>query len=97
MKRNPKQIAALVCVILIVLLCLASLVLAFCDFEGAKTWFMGCMGLTLVLPIFAWIYIWLFGKITNKKTIADLEIGQTGSNQIPLEDSKSTEESDDNV
>lgn len=86
MKKTPKQIAALVCVVLIVLLALVTLVLAFCDFEGAKTWFVGCMGLTLALPIFAWLFIWMFGRLTGKETIANAKMEKIESDQVDSED-----------
>ena len=51
-KKTPKQIAALVCVGLLLLLYLA----------------------TVGLPILLWIYIWLFGKIKERRQ------GQDNSN-----------------
>ncbi len=91
MKKTPKQIAALVCVVLIVLFAIITLVLAFCDFEGSKTLFAGFMGLTLALPIFAWLFIWMFGRLTGKDTFVNAKMEKTES------DREDSEESDDNV
>ena len=31
---------------------------------------------TVVIPLFAWIFIWIYGQVTGKKTIADLNLMQ---------------------
>ena len=71
-KRSPKQIAALSCVIILVLLYIATLVFAVFDFPGSDHLFAACLFATIGLPLLLWIYIWLYGKYTNKKTIADI-------------------------
>lgn len=72
MKRNGKRIAALICVILLVLLYVATLVVSILDFDGSGHLFASCIAATIVLPILLWIYIFLYGKLTQKETIADL-------------------------
>lgn len=74
-KRTPKQIAALICVILLVLLYIVTLVVAFLDFPGAQHMFAACLLATIALPILLWIFIGLYGAYTNKHTIASLDIG----------------------
>ena len=76
MKQKGKRIAALICVILLVLLYVATLVVSLLDFEGSDQLFASCIVATIVLPILLWVYIWLYGKITRKDTIADLHHGQ---------------------
>ena len=68
-KKTPKQIAALVCVGLLLLLYLATLVVACLNFPGADRLFQACLVATVGLPILLWIYIWLSGKAVpeNKK------------------------------
>lgn len=68
---KPQRIAALVCVILIVLMYLFTLILSLLKAPWAKTLFRVSLGCTLVLPLLAWIYIWMYGKLTHKDTIAD--------------------------
>ena len=69
MKQKGKRIAALICVILLVLLYVATLVVSLLDFEGSDQLFASCIVATIVLPILLWVYIWLYGKITRKDTI----------------------------
>lgn len=71
---KPQRIAALICLIFIALLYLATLVLLFIQGEWAKLALRIALGATLVLPILTWIYIWCFGKILHKHTIADFDL-----------------------
>lgn len=72
MKKTPKQIAAIICIILLVFLYVATLVVAILDFPGSDKLFAACLVATIGLPILLWIYIAAYGKLKNKKTIADL-------------------------
>lgn len=74
-KKNPKQIAALVCVVILVALYLLTLIFAIADFPGWQRMFGGCLVGTIALPILLWIYIWLYGKIRDRHTIASFDIG----------------------
>ena len=51
-KKTPKQIAALVCVGLLLLLYLATLVVACLNFPGADRLFQACLVATVGLPSF---------------------------------------------
>lgn len=68
---KPQRIASLICVILIGLLYVATLVLSLLKAPVYKNLFKIALGATLVLPILTWVYIWMIGKLTKKKTIAD--------------------------
>jgi len=70
-KKSPKQIAALVCVILLVLLYIVTLVAAFFTKVGGMQLFKICAILTIAIPVFCWAFIWMYGKLTGKRTIAD--------------------------
>lgn len=72
MKRKPKQIAAIICIVLLVLLYVATLVVSLLDFSGSDQLFIACLTATIGLPILLWIYIWLYGRITQKSTIAEI-------------------------
>lgn len=69
--KKPQRIAALACVCLIAALYIANLILALINTDAARKMLRATLGLTLGLPILAWIYIWMIGKLTHKKTIAD--------------------------
>ncbi len=70
-KTTPKQIAALAGVALLVLLYAATLVVAIFDSSASGHLFAVCIFATLAVPILLWIYIWLYGKMTGKHTLAD--------------------------
>lgn len=72
MKKSPKQIAAILCIILLVLLYIATLIVALLDFPGSDRLFAACLMATIGLPILLWIFIWVYGKYTNRQTISDL-------------------------
>lgn len=72
MKNRPKQIAAIICIILLVLLYIATLIISVLDFPGSDRLFGACIVATIGLPILLWIYIWLYGKYTGRKTIAEV-------------------------
>ena len=60
-KISPKQIAAIVCIVLLVGMYVATLIVALLDFPGADRLFQACLVATIGLPILLWIYIWLYG------------------------------------
>ncbi|MCI9664066.1 MAG: hypothetical protein HFI46_09350 [Lachnospiraceae bacterium] len=68
MKKTPKQIAAILCIVLLVLLYVATLVVALLDFPGSDRLFAACLMATVGLPILLWIYIWLYGKYRERRS-----------------------------
>ncbi len=80
-KKTPKQIAAIVCLALIVISYIAAFVVALMDSAKSGELFQACLLATVFLPILCWIYIWLYGQVKQKHTIADLDILQTGENE----------------
>jgi len=75
-KKTPKQIAALVCVALIILSYLVLFIVSLVDSTKSGELFQACLLTTVFLPILCWIYIWLYGKVKQTHTIADLDILQ---------------------
>ena len=75
-KKTPKQIAALVCVALIILSYLVLFIVSLVDSTKSGELFQACLLTTVFLPILCWIYIWLYGKLKQTHTIADLDILQ---------------------
>lgn len=78
-KWTAKRIAALTAVVFLVALYLVTFFVAvFAPAESGDVFAVCLMG-TVAIPLLAWIYIWMYGKMTGKETIADLKILQTGS------------------
>lgn len=74
-KITSKQVVAICGVVLLVLMYLVTLVVAIVDNSDSGKWFMGCIFATVAIPLLIWIYIWMYGKLTGKHTIADAEQG----------------------
>lgn len=66
-KKTPKQIAALVCVILLGCLYLITLLAACLHFPGWDKLFSACLFLTIAVPVFAWIFIWFSGILKQRR------------------------------
>lgn len=78
MKIKPKQIAAWICIIALLALSAATFVIGLLDFPGSDALFFACLAAMVFLPILLWIYIWLYGKVKEKHTIASMDLFQTG-------------------
>lgn len=74
-KATSKQIAAIVGIALLVLLYVVTLFAAVFDSSATGSLFRVCLFATIAVPLLLWIYIWMYGKLTNRSTIADLNIG----------------------
>ncbi len=70
MYNKKQRIAALICIILLVLLYVVTLICAIFNFDGSGRLFQACLFATVAVPLLAWIYIWMYGKLTNKHTMA---------------------------
>ena len=66
-KISPKQVAAMICVVLLVGMYVATLIVALLDFPGWDRLFQACLVATIGLPILLWIYIWLYQQIRERK------------------------------
>lgn len=75
-KRSAKQIVALIAVILLAALYIVTLLVAIFDRSASGRWFALSLVCTVAVPLLAWIFIWLYGQYTGKKTIADLNLMQ---------------------
>lgn len=73
MYNKKQRIAALIGIVLLVVLYLVTLLCAIFNFDGSGKLFKACLFATIAIPILLWIYIWLYGKMTGKHTIADLD------------------------
>lgn len=73
-KKTPKQIAAILCIVLLAALYLVTFAVACLDFPGWDKLFAGCLLATVALPILLWLYIWLYGMYARKHTMASLDM-----------------------
>lgn len=87
-KRNHKQIAAIVGLVLLGIMYLAFFVVALLADELPQGFFITCLFATIFIPILIWVYIWLYGVVTNRHTIASLDILQTGDLARDMEQTK---------
>lgn len=94
MKKNHKRIAAIICIILLLLLYIATLIVSILDFPGHDKLFAACLGATVGLPILLWLYIGLFGKLVDRPTIADL-FSAAPDTEAPTEEDSLQDSRDD--
>lgn len=72
MHTKKQRIMAWIGIVLLVILVIVTFLCAILDFEGSERMFAACLFASVGLPILMWIYIGLYGKVANKKTMADL-------------------------
>ena len=74
-KKKGKRIIALVGVVLVGIMVLATLLCAFLDPTGV--YFRSCLIVTIALPIALWVFMWAYGAMMHKHTPAsfDLNLG----------------------
>lgn len=76
-KITSKQVVAMIGVILLVLLYVVTLVVAIVDTSASGKLFALCLFASIAIPFLIWIYVWMYGKLTNKKTFADFDINKS--------------------
>ena len=76
--RTPaKRIAAIAAIVLLAGMYIVTLVSAVFSFPGADMLFRASLGLTIAVPVMAWLVIWMIGLFRGEKTIADPQILQS--------------------
>lgn len=73
-KITSKQVVAMGGIILLVLLYIITLIVAFVDNSASGKMFALCLFASIAIPFLIWIYVWMYGKLTNKKTFADFDV-----------------------
>ncbi len=68
---TSKQVVAMTGVILLVLLYAITLAAAILDTSASGSLLWMCLFATIAVPILIWLYTWMYGKLTGKKTISD--------------------------
>lgn len=91
MYSKKQRIAAMIGIILLALLYVATFISSLLSFDGADKLFKACLFASVAMPILLWIYIALYGKMTNKKTIADM-FPKDGENEEEVEGEEKKDE-----
>lgn len=73
MKKNPKQIVAIIALVLIVVLIIAFVISAFTAAPGeAGNRFMVLLYCVVAIPILAWLLLFCIGKMQKNHTMEEL-------------------------
>ncbi|MCM1047860.1 MAG: hypothetical protein NC433_05480 [Clostridiales bacterium] len=64
--RTPQQIAALICIVILIGMYIITFIAACLDFPNSDRLFAVCLFASIGLPILIWVYIQLY-TITKKK------------------------------
>lgn len=73
-KVTSKQVVAIAGIAILLLMYLITLFAAIFDKSASGRLFMSSMLATVFIPFLIWIYTWLFGKLTGRRTFADLSV-----------------------
>ena len=71
-KWTPKRICALLVIIFLVMIYVMTLVVAIVWPGNGGKLFAICLFATVIVPIVAYAYIWVYSQITGKRTIASV-------------------------
>lgn len=74
MKKKIKRIIAWCVIIILALLYLSCLILALCGSTLQSGLFVACLYLTIVLPVLAFVIIWLFDHVKGRPGPGDKNI-----------------------
>lgn len=89
-KITSKQVVAIIGILLLIALYITTLIVAFVDSSASGRLFFLCLYATVTIPLIIWVYTWMYGKLTGRKTIADFETGmqpknntRSGNSEVP--------------
>ncbi|MDD6716870.1 MAG: hypothetical protein PUF49_10945 [Firmicutes bacterium] len=71
---NAKRVIAVVAIILLAGIYVAAFIAAFFADADAGRIFRFCLGMTVAVPVFAWIMIYMTGWFMGKHTIANVDL-----------------------
>ncbi|MBQ1171620.1 MAG: hypothetical protein IIX48_03335 [Lachnospiraceae bacterium] len=92
MHSKGQRIAAWIGIILLFSLYIATLVFAIFDFDGKGMLLRTSLIATVAVPILIWVYIWIYGILTQKHTIASVDYDFTaGMSESEREDKTESE------
>ena len=72
-KWTSKRIVALIGVFLLLALYVAALFISIFIPDRSGDMLRFCIFGTVAIPFIIWVYIWMYGKLTGKHTIADFD------------------------
>ena len=92
--RNMKRILAWIGIIILVAMYVATLIVAIVDHTHSMMMFKGAVGLTIVIPILIWFYIFLYQIITghrddNKEASGAADINASAQNESDSDSNQS--------
>ncbi len=67
-KKNPKQIAALLCVVLLISLYVVTFLVACFGSVDSGRLFVACLGATIALPVLLWILLWFYDLMKKRQS-----------------------------
>ena len=73
-KKTPKQIAALICVVLLVSIYIITFIAACLDTPGSGKLFATCLAATIILPVLLWIFLWFYGLLKERQAEASASL-----------------------
>ena len=94
-KWTPKRICAILVIIFLVMIYVMTLVVAIVWPGNGGKLFAICLFATVIVPIVAYAYIWVYSQITGKRTIASVpkvEGEELLNTEAPKENPKPAEE-----
>ena len=91
-KKKPKQIAALLCVVLLISLYVVTFLVACFGSVDSGRLFVACLGATIALPVLLWILLWFYDLMKKRQSqvLSDLLDSETTS--APCADTQSRKE-----
>lgn len=72
--NRVRQVAAIIGIILLVAMYVVTLIAACMGSDSTGRLFRLCLGMTIAVPIFLWIFIWCVGVLTRKGSMADMDL-----------------------
>lgn len=64
--KNVKRVVAVIAIVVLVGMYVTTLVMAICDSSATMSMFKGCIGVTIFVPIMAYVYICLHKYAMNR-------------------------------
>lgn len=70
MKKKTKQVLAILAIVILLGLYIATFLFALMDSPNSGRMFQACLFATIGVPLLLWIYMWGYGILTKKDTMA---------------------------
>lgn len=70
MKKKTKQVLAILAIVILLGLYIATFIFALIDSPNSGRMFQACLFATIGVPLLLWIYMWGYGVLTKKDSMA---------------------------